>query len=284
MSFATFQSRGLLVPVVLFGLAGGVALALADCPAAALPRGASGGDLLAVCFGDARAVFSTAMVRKADSYFHGGVDLDAHEVAEHAAARAGGKHGVLAGEAHEADEDARDRAAAAAPVAFLSDPWAWIDARVHVQEHRHLDDAHARELIPWFWAAVRADPSNLSAYEDAAYVVGTMMKNPDEAIRILDEGVDRNPRAAILDFDRGEIFERRLKNRALAAAAFERAALKSAAATDDDGKRVHVNALFYLAVFAHARGDDAAVRRYYEDARVRLPDYSATGDIGALMK
>jgi len=283
MSFSTFHPRGVLLPVALFGLAGGIALVLADCPAKALPRGTSGGDLLAVCFGDARAVFSTAMVRKADSYFHGGVDLDAHEVAEHAAARAGGTHGVLAGEAYEAEEAARDRAAAA-PVTFLPDPWAWIDARVHVQEHRHLDDAHARELIPWFWAAVRADPSNLSAYEDAAYVVGTMMKNPGGAIKILDEGIAHNPRAAILDFDRGEIFERRIKDRAIAAAAFERAALKSAAATDDAGRRIHVNALFYLAVFAHARGDDAAVRRYYEDARVRLPDYSVTGDIGAFMK
>src|SRR5574344_232655 len=101
MSCALLHSRGVLLPVILLGLAGGIALALADCPATALPRGTAGGDILAVCFGDARAAFSTAMVRKADSYFHGGVDLDAHEVAEHDAARAGGTHGVLAGEAHE---------------------------------------------------------------------------------------------------------------------------------------------------------------------------------------
>ena len=45
------------------------------------------------------------------------------------------------------------------------DPWRWIDAGIRAPEvHRHLDGERSVELMPWFWAAARADPHNVEAW------------------------------------------------------------------------------------------------------------------------
>ena len=49
----------------------------------ALPQQAADGDVLSVAFSDAREELASALVHRADSYFHGGIDFDCHAVHGH---------------------------------------------------------------------------------------------------------------------------------------------------------------------------------------------------------
>ena len=65
-----------------FLAAAGCAFLLLRVPPAARPQAATGDDALAVAFGDARRTIGAALLHKADSYFHGGVDMDGHRPCE----------------------------------------------------------------------------------------------------------------------------------------------------------------------------------------------------------
>ena len=53
-----------------------LALVLGRFGVARLPQVVQGDDALSVAFGDAKSTISAAMVHKADSYFHGGIDME----------------------------------------------------------------------------------------------------------------------------------------------------------------------------------------------------------------
>jgi len=161
-----------------------------------MPQVARGDGALAVAFGDAREVLSRAMVRKADSYFHGGIDMDCHAHG----------HGCGCAEGHEGHG--------------ASDPWAWINSHVRAPTvHRHLEGGESVEMLPWLWASVRSDPHNIDAWTTAAYVSGDMMKDPALALRILAEGKSRNPGNAKLSYYEGRALYARGKGDVGAAAA-----------------------------------------------------------------
>ena len=132
----------------------------------ALAQIASGEDALSVAFGDTKATISRAMVHKADSYFHSGMDTKG--------------------------------------VSF-ADPYCWINDRVHADtgEHCHLEGEKAVELLPWLWAAVRSDPSNVDAWTTAIYVAGREMGNRALAARLIAEARLHNPDSLELAWKHG---------------------------------------------------------------------------------
>lgn len=153
-----------------------LALAIGSFPTEARPQLATGGDVLSVAFGDAKALVSAALVHKADSYFHGGVDVECH-----------GGHDHHEGECCEHCETD-------APHRFWDDPWAAINRRVRAPEvDRHLQGAEAVELMPWFWASVRANPHNVEAWTAAWHVANETMKDPALAMRVVAEARRANP-------------------------------------------------------------------------------------------
>ena len=182
----------------------------------AMPQIASGDGALAVAFGDAREVLGKAMVQKADSYFHGGIDMDCH--ASH-----GEEHAHEHGEGCGCGECAHGHEGHGDPEAF--DPWAWINSRVRAPRvHRHLAGKGTVELIPWLWASVAASPHDVDAWTTAAYVAGDMMKDLPLALRILEEGEARNPSSVRLRFYEGRArYNRGKGDLASARAAFESA-------------------------------------------------------------
>ena len=140
-----------------------VAALLALVPAVRLPQVVRGSGTLAVAFGDARETISHALVHKADSYFHGGIDMECHSHAPHLP--------------HSS-----------------ADLWAWINSHVRAPEqHVHLDGKKSVELMPWFWAAVKADPHNIDAWTTALYVANNMLKDKALARRVIDEAKAKNP-------------------------------------------------------------------------------------------
>ena len=162
--------------------AAAVAVAFVSVSAGRLPQIVKGGGALSVAFADAKATISSAMVHKADSYFHGGIDMECNECHGHD---------------HDHDHD-HDHGAEHGHGHFeggeASDPWRWINRHIRAPErHVHLDGKESVEMLPWFWAAVRADPHNVDAWTTAWYVAYKMMKDHALARRVLDEAKERNP-------------------------------------------------------------------------------------------
>jgi hypothetical protein len=149
----------------------------------AMPQVVKGEGALAVAFGDAREAISQALVHKADSYFHGGIDMECDHLAEHGHADHDDDHEDCH-DGHDHDEAAHDS----------FDPWRWINSHVRAPDvHRHLGGSETIELMPWFWASVKADPHNIEAWTTTWYVANNMMKDKDLALRVVAEGLEKNP-------------------------------------------------------------------------------------------
>ncbi len=155
--------------------AAGAAFAIGIAPAERLPQIAFGGDALSVAFGGAKTAISDAMFREADSYFHGGVDMDCTcrhhhgynvehdgDSGEHDSEHHDHEHDCECREHdHDHDEHGHDPDSSC-------DPWAWINERIRAPEvERHLEGEKAVELMPWFWASVKANPHNIEAWTTA---------------------------------------------------------------------------------------------------------------------
>ena len=158
-----------------------LALALGRFSVARLPQVAQGDDVLSVAFGDAKATISAAMIHKADSYFHGGIDMTCKEHHDH--------H-------HDQSPNPPIPQSSNSPIppSRTFDPWRWINQHVRAPEkHVHLEGAKSLELMPWFWASVKADPHNIDAWTTAWYTAHAMLKDQALARRILDEAKAKNP-------------------------------------------------------------------------------------------
>ena len=172
----------------VFGVICGVALVwclvgFCDRDVERMPQVVKGEGALAVAFGDARETISQAFVHKADSYFHGGIDMECDHLAGHGHADHDDDH-EAGHEGHDHDE--------AAHGSF--DPWRWINSHVRAPDvHRHLGGSETIELMPWFWASVKADPHNIEAWTTTWYVANNMMKDKDLALRVVAEGLEKNP-------------------------------------------------------------------------------------------
>ena len=258
----------------------GLALALAFLagqPAAKLPQALSGGDFLSVLLGDAKAEISGAFVHEADSYFHGGIDMECHELKGHGhghgeIAHDHGAHGhgdnCSCGHCGPADEDHGER---------RFDPWHWINSHIRAPEiERHLEGGKAVEMMPWFWAAVKADPHNEEAWSTAWYVASHMMKDKRLALKIAEEGWRLNPSSMEIACAVGrscrdkETFDEERSERMFARALDM--GLDKKEMTDKE-QFSFVEALSYLADGAQKRKDRNALARLLEKATGKVPGH-----------
>ena len=153
-----------------------------------MPQVASGDDFLSVLLGDAKRDVSGAMIHQADSYFHGGVDMECHDLHDH------GEHGHGAHAANSKCGHCRHEHGHRDAEAGFFDPWRWINSHVRAPEiERHLEGTKAIEMMPWFWVAVKSDPHNTEAWSTAWYVASRIMKDDALAMRIAAEGWRLNP-------------------------------------------------------------------------------------------
>ena len=153
------------------------------------PQLVRGDDALAVAFGGARETISLAMVQKADSYFHGGIDMDGGDEVEKVGGGEGEGEGRSEGEGRGGDW------------------WAWIDSKIRApQVHRHLDGGESVEMLPWLWAAVKSDPHNAEAWSVAWYAAKHIMKDSATAERVLAEAKAKNPDSIEIAFTEGRAF------------------------------------------------------------------------------
>lgn len=257
---------------------------LAGWPASDLPQALSGGDFLSVLLGDAKAEISDAFVHEADSYFHGGIDMDCHALDaggntahhHHEAGCSCGQHG----HAHEA-ETAHDAALDEGHEAF--DPWRWINSHIRAPEiERHLEGEKTVELMPWFWAAVKADPHNVEAWGTAWYVASRMMKDDRLALKIAEDGWRLNATSMEMACVVGRACRAKdtldaRRSEEMFKAAFE-IGLRKEKMTEKE-RFAFVESVAYLADFAKMRKDKSALVMILEKARSRLHSHPVLDSI-----
>ena len=252
---------------------------LATQPAAKLPQALSGDDFLSVLLGDAKAEISGAFVHEADSYFHGGIDMECHALREHGHDEHGHVHGqdhdvqdhgdnCPCGHCGPADEDHGER---------RFDPWHWINSHVRAPEiERHLEGEKAVEMMPWFWAAVKADPHNEEAWSAAWYVASHIMKDKPLALKIAEEGWRQNPSSMDIACAVGrscrdkETFDEERSERIFGLAL--EMGLGKKEMTDRE-QFSFAEALSYLADGAQKRKDRNALARLLEKATLKIPGH-----------
>lgn len=257
------------------GLGLGLLMAGAASALLATPRGdrpqVNNADLFSLLLGDARQLMSDAIVAKAEVYFHGGLDI----ACDH-----------RGGEADHDDHhhEAHDGASAVEPAFSWGNPWRTINQTIHAQEHIHLSAAGSAELLPLYWAACRVAPKNIEAYENAAYVLSTNLKRSDEALKLLDEGIRKNPKTYRLDFYKGQIALGTLHDTVRAAQFFSAAWSKITASKEDTVAQDQPRLCFYLGYLALQRGDRAEARQWLARAQQINAASASTRDLAKLLE
>ena len=166
-------------------------------------QGVSGEDLLYKIFGETRKILSMQAYIAGDEYFHGGISryfMDESERVkcahiEHATHEHDGHacecehHHEHEREHHQKHLHKEDKVVGISKFNILP----YVGEIVHVGKHVHLMGEEEKEMLPWFYYAVRLDPQNIEAYRIGGYWVGRRMSKADEGIKFLKEGILHNP-------------------------------------------------------------------------------------------
>ena len=258
--------------ILLLGLAGMLAI-LGRLPSAHLPQGWTGEDILSVLLGDAKKDISDSMVRTADSYFHGGVDIDCHfeghDYEGHTCPEDGDcphhGHGHHEGKSKSETDPGR-----------RVDPWRWINGHIRAPEvDRHLGQEKAKEMLPWFWMAVRSNPHNTEAWTTAWFAAASLMKDPNLARKVAEEAYQANPDALDVLCVLGRTYRLEgIQDEGKAIAAFSklrRAGLRKCGGNPDKlsdvDKASFLQALDYLSVYALEHKDRGSLQALLDEAR-----------------
>ncbi len=254
------------------------------------PVQSGGVDLLSLFFDDARKIIGKSFVTKADSYFHGGVDMVC--TAAHGSPHE--KHEGHPDEPEHSDpmvHEDKDEHEGHDHHAGSRDPWVWINSRIHVQEHHHLEGDELAEMVPWLWAACRADPHNIEAYGMGWYALTKMQKMKKEGLSILEEGIRNNPDSVELEFTRGQSLYSDFEDKKASESAFLASRAKAIRKAKGDFSKLSesesvyfVRSLDYLARFEAERGDIDAIRTYLAEAEAADPDYVSTKAIRKILQ
>ncbi|OIO39054.1 MAG: hypothetical protein COT00_03795 [Candidatus Omnitrophica bacterium CG07_land_8_20_14_0_80_50_8] len=183
-------------------------------------------DPLTLLLGSAKESIGDTLFLKANSYFHGGVDMNLiqHEGMEDE------DHGA---EGHELETYKK---------AYTD--WVYkVNSRVKVLDHIHLRGQETKELLPFLSAAVKLDPYNVSAVLTTAYWLNDYFKNTDAAIEILKQGLKDNPDSWEIHYALGMNYFKVKEKYSESAAYFEAARQKI---DKNDSNRKSLRIIYYF--------------------------------------
>lgn len=197
------EARSAFAAAFALGVATSLALSLSSLPAKARVQRAEAGGALAVAFADARNLLARSLLMKADEYFHGG--LNRRNVKLLCKDKPGHDHDGHGHDEHGEGCHCHDCEARDGSTAGRFDPWAWIANGIDAPtQHRHLEQQETAEMLPLIWAAARADPGNEEAWSTAWFVLHYYIGRKDQALKVLDEALERNPQSVEMRFLHGE--------------------------------------------------------------------------------
>jgi tetratricopeptide (TPR) repeat protein len=73
------------------------------------------------------------------------------------------------------------------------------------EEHVHISRERVKEMMPWLWLAVRANPNNVETYLVAAFWLANDADRPDLALEVLQEAQWNNPFNYRVQLERGRL-------------------------------------------------------------------------------
>ncbi len=154
-----------------------------------------------------------------------------------------------------------------------------------MQLHRHLAEEEFNELLPWVWAACRAAPENIQAYQIGSYVLWRYTNDPAPAMRLLHEGLVANPESYELAFDLAEYYLNRMGDSAAAEEWFRRAydwnRLDKRAT--EEAKIIKLRTLLYLGHLAWQQGARDTIAELLHEAQQINPKHTAVTALQTLL-
>lgn len=90
--------------------------------------------------------------------------------------------------------------------AFTNDIFQSISGKLSPHEHLHLTGQRVREIMPWLYFTLKADPYNLEAIGVTAFWLTTELNRPDLAEQILQEAQKDNPRSYSIRQEKGRLY------------------------------------------------------------------------------
>jgi tetratricopeptide (TPR) repeat protein len=155
--------------------------------------------ILDTMLGDSRQLLAKHFFTKADVYFHSGYYPSLFDRAL-AAPAANGASATQPGEGP-------------CPADLGGKPRDWIDAfgrHFYPSEHTHLGEGRSgagteREILPWLRLSLELAPDHIETYTLAAYWLDRRLKKPDQAEKVLRDGLAANPGHPELLFELGRI-------------------------------------------------------------------------------
>ncbi|MBU1086821.1 MAG: hypothetical protein KKD05_04805 [Candidatus Omnitrophica bacterium] len=115
----------------------------------------------------------------------------------------------------------------------FANPLMNIRQALRISQHRHLSGNEEKELIPWFYYALKLNPHNEQAYCVGGFWLATRLDKIDEAIKLLKDGIKNNPDSWKIYAELGEIYIMQKKDYTNAAYCFEQARSFAAQQTID---------------------------------------------------
>lgn len=235
-------------------------------------------DMLYKMLGDARKILSRQSYVNADVYYHGGIykkDYGACKHIEHISS-----HSTDSQE-HADHREAFHKGSKPTGLSKLN-ILPRIGELIGITEHIHLYGEREKELLPWFYYAVRLDPNNVDAYVIGGYWIGSRLNKPEEAIKFLKEGATHNPGAWDIYNELGHIYLIVKKDYANALTNFKKA---YALLTDDNSDKFDKRQICsFLAACYEKLGDIDNAVEFYREVLILFPDDPAvTKKINSLL-
>jgi tetratricopeptide (TPR) repeat protein len=165
--FRISNTVGVTMLIGLWGAAFSISCVLNAACAMQSDRRQSG--IVAELLGESRLALSGHFYEMADKYFHAG--------REHVKKRA-----------------------------FEDTAFQKLAGEISPEGHMHISGDQVKEMMPWLWLAVRANPENPKAYLVAAFWLANDANRPDLALNVLNEAQWNNPFNYRVQLERGRSF------------------------------------------------------------------------------
>lgn len=229
--------------------------------AAGIPQNAAH-DPLTQMLGSATEIAGDAIYIKSDAYFHGGM----------------GEERLMSAREEDAHEEG-------APSGFAPPPKDWVERvnrHIQVTEHRHLEGAQAKEMLPLLYWSTTLDPHNVTAILTTAFWLDRQFGKVDEALRLLEKAAADNPGSWEIAYERAKLVFERKKVYAQAVELFQPAlALMGDRAELVNERRT---AYYFSAQSYEALGRRAEALRAYQAALALIPNPESTPLAGVISK
>jgi len=232
---AAFNNRNawpwLLAALALFGIA--FSIACFAVPFAPSSRAVED-PMLDAIFGGARGLLASALYQRADIFFHEGVPYYKKE-------------------------------------SFTNDVFRRISGSLNPRAHTHLSGLRVREIMPWLYFTLKADPHNVEAAGVTAFWLTSELDRPDLAEQVLQEAQEYNPRSHVIRQEKGRLY---LNTGHIDRAEQEfdtgiRLALSAPQWTNDQFRIEMAEMLMFRGLLRETRGDvDRALADYAETLRL----------------